>query len=83
MATRGIPDELLRDDKLIKELEAVGKDSALLHGVLMRTKETPNSSEVNILNFLFLSQCYVLKCTWIEPILKPQHWFTVAEMLHN
>ncbi|KAF5901535.1 glutathione synthetase, partial [Clarias magur] len=46
MATCGIPDELLRNDELIKELEAIAKDSALLHGVLMRTKESPNSSEV-------------------------------------
>ncbi|MCI4387556.1 hypothetical protein PGIGA_G00075500 [Pangasianodon gigas] len=46
MATRGIPEELLRNEELIKELEEIAKDSALLHGVLMRTKESPNSSEV-------------------------------------
>ncbi|KAI5612498.1 glutathione synthetase isoform X1, partial [Silurus asotus] len=42
----GIPEEVLRNEELIKELEAVAKDSALLNGVLMRTKESPNSSEV-------------------------------------
>ncbi|XP_058266104.1 glutathione synthetase isoform X1 [Hemibagrus wyckioides] len=46
MATQRIPDELFRNEKLIKELEEIAKDSALLHGVLMRTKESPNSSEV-------------------------------------
>lgn len=55
MATHGIPDELLRNEELIKELEAVAKDSALLHGVLMRTKESPNSSEVNHFNFFFVT----------------------------
>lgn len=47
MATQRIPDELFRNEKLIKELEEIAKDSALLHGVLMRTKESPNSSKVN------------------------------------
>ncbi|XP_060793891.1 glutathione synthetase-like [Neoarius graeffei] len=46
MATYRIPDELLRNEELIKELEAIAKDSALLHGILFRTKESPNSSEV-------------------------------------
>ncbi|KAL1021173.1 hypothetical protein UPYG_G00009750 [Umbra pygmaea] len=46
MAKNGIPEDVLMDTDLIKDLVDVAKDSALLNGVLMRTKETPNSSEV-------------------------------------
>lgn len=73
MATHGIPDELLRNEELIKELEAVAKDSALLHGVLMRTKESPNSSEVNHFYF-FLLQSHLLNYINLNKSeLKPQH----------
>lgn len=46
MATTGIPEEVLRNDELIKKLEEIAKDAALMNGILMRTKETPNASEV-------------------------------------
>lgn len=49
MAANGIPEDVLMDNDLIKDLVDVAKDSALLNGVLMRTKETPNSSEVNLI----------------------------------
>uniref|UniRef100_A0A671KVR5 Glutathione synthetase n=1 Tax=Sinocyclocheilus anshuiensis TaxID=1608454 RepID=A0A671KVR5_9TELE len=39
-------EDVLKDENLIKNIEEVAKDTALLHGVLMRTKETPNSPEV-------------------------------------
>lgn len=43
---RGIPEEVLRDVTLVKKLEEIAKDKALMNGILMRTKDTPNSSEV-------------------------------------
>ncbi|KAJ8257844.1 hypothetical protein GJAV_G00190340 [Gymnothorax javanicus] len=46
IASMAVPEEVLLNGALISDLEAVAKDAALLHGVLMRTKETPNSSEV-------------------------------------
>ncbi|KAI1892780.1 hypothetical protein AGOR_G00137050 [Albula goreensis] len=46
MASKPVPEDLLMNGALIKDLEVVAKDVALLKGVLMRTKETPNSSEV-------------------------------------
>ncbi|KAG9332589.1 hypothetical protein JZ751_014687 [Albula glossodonta] len=46
MASKPVPEDLLMNGALIKDLEVVAKDIALLKGVLMRTKETPNSSEV-------------------------------------
>ncbi|RXN30909.1 glutathione synthetase [Labeo rohita] len=39
-------EDVLKDENLIKNIEEIAKDAALLHGVLMRTKETPNSPEV-------------------------------------
>lgn len=44
--SQGIPEEVLRNKTLITHLADVAKDAALLHGVLLRTQETPNSSEV-------------------------------------
>ena len=49
----GIPEAVLRDTALVQDLADVAKDSALLHGVLMRTEETPNSSEVIYVHFYF------------------------------
>ncbi|XP_066514813.1 glutathione synthetase [Hoplias malabaricus] len=46
MCTNGIPEDVLRNEDLIKRLEDVAKDTALLYGVLMRTKDKPNSPEV-------------------------------------
>lgn len=42
----GIPEEVMMNAALIKDLADVAKDAALLQGVLMRIQETPNSSEV-------------------------------------
>ncbi|KAJ8408044.1 hypothetical protein AAFF_G00262720 [Aldrovandia affinis] len=46
MASKAVPEDVLMNGALIKDLEAVAKDIALLHGVIMRTKDAPNSSEV-------------------------------------
>lgn len=43
---QGIPDKIMSNTTLIKDLADVAKDAALLQGVLMRIHETPNSSEV-------------------------------------
>lgn len=43
---QGIPEEVMMNAALIKDLADVAKDAALLQGVLMRIQETPNSSEV-------------------------------------
>uniref|UniRef100_A0A8C9T9Y2 Glutathione synthetase n=1 Tax=Scleropages formosus TaxID=113540 RepID=A0A8C9T9Y2_SCLFO len=46
MAAEAVPEEVLLNNDLIKELVEVAKDTALLHGLLLRTKESPYSSEV-------------------------------------
>ncbi|XP_023654508.1 glutathione synthetase [Paramormyrops kingsleyae] len=46
MASGSIPEQLLMNDELIRSLIEVAKDTALLHGVLMRTTESPNFPEV-------------------------------------
>ncbi|XP_068603662.1 glutathione synthetase-like [Brachionichthys hirsutus] len=43
---QAIPDEMFMNPKLVHELVEVAKDASLLQGVLMRTQETPNSSEL-------------------------------------
>ncbi|XP_059914357.1 glutathione synthetase [Gadus macrocephalus] len=43
---QGIPEAILSDTRLLQDLAEVAKDTALLNGVLMRTKEEPNSSEL-------------------------------------
>lgn len=47
---QGIPDEVMMNTTLVKELAEVAKDTALLHGVQLRIQETPNSSEVRSAN---------------------------------
>ena len=47
---QGIPDDVMMNTILVKDLMAVAKDAALLQGVLMRIQETPNSSEVRSRN---------------------------------
>ncbi|OCT62849.1 hypothetical protein XELAEV_18043940mg [Xenopus laevis] len=39
-------DDIYNDTKLLEELAPIAIDAALLQGVLMRTKESPNSSDV-------------------------------------
>ncbi|XP_069035581.1 glutathione synthetase isoform X2 [Lepisosteus oculatus] len=46
MVSNPIPEEVLMNEALIQDLQEVAKDSALLQGVLMRTRESPSSSEV-------------------------------------
>ncbi|XP_035378527.1 glutathione synthetase [Electrophorus electricus] len=46
MSAGGIPEDVLRDDNLIKGLEELAKDTAVMHGVVMRTKDSPNCPEV-------------------------------------
>lgn len=43
---QGIPEDVMMNHSLVKELAEVAKDTALLHGIQMRIHETPNSSEV-------------------------------------
>lgn len=47
---QGIPDEIMMNTALIKDLADVAKDAALLQGALMRIQESPNSSEVGCEN---------------------------------
>ena len=47
---QGIPDEVMMNTSLMKELADVAKDVALQQGILMRIQETPNSSEVRTEN---------------------------------
>lgn len=59
MASTGIPEDVLRNEKLIKKLVEIAKDAALMNGILMRTKETPNDSEVGL--------TVVVDAFWFQP----------------
>ncbi|XP_034028059.1 glutathione synthetase [Thalassophryne amazonica] len=43
---KAVPEEILMNPTLIRSLADVAKESALMHGVLLRIKETPSSSEL-------------------------------------
>lgn len=43
---QGILQDMMANAMLVKDLAEVAKDTALLHGVQIRLRESPNSSEV-------------------------------------
>lgn len=53
-------EEVMRDEHLIEYLQEIAKDTAFLHGVLMRTKETPNSHEISLNMTLFMNFFHTL-----------------------
>lgn len=55
-------EDVLKDENLVKNIQEIAKDTALLHGVLMRTKETPNSSDVRAL--FHMHMIYVLHSSY-------------------
>lgn len=51
---QGILHHLMANTALVKELAAIAKDTALLHGIQLRIQESPNSSEVKTSERLFM-----------------------------
>lgn len=54
---QGILQDMMANAMLVKDLAEIAKDTALLHGVQIRLRESPNSSEVKTKNF------FMFKCT--------------------
>ncbi|KAJ8407979.1 hypothetical protein AAFF_G00262070 [Aldrovandia affinis] len=73
MASKAVPEDVLMNGALIKDLEAVAKDTALLHGLILRTKETPNSSEV---------VCYAPFTLFPSPVPRVLFHQAVAVQMH-
>uniref|UniRef100_A0A096MIC8 Glutathione synthetase n=1 Tax=Poecilia formosa TaxID=48698 RepID=A0A096MIC8_POEFO len=80
MASR-IPDEVMIDAALIKELAGVAKDTALLQGVLMRTKESPNSSELVTYAPFTLFPSPVPKSVFLQALSVQTHFNTLVDKI--
>ncbi|XP_071394968.1 glutathione synthetase-like [Centroberyx affinis] len=78
---QGIPEEVLMNTALIKDLADVAKDAALLHGVLMRIKETPNSSEVVTYASFTLFPSPVPKAVFHQALAVQTHFNTLVDKI--
>lgn len=80
MAKR-IPDEVMTNTSLIKELADVAKDEALLQGVLMRTQETPNSSELVTYAPFTLFPSPVPKAVFLQALAVQTYYNTLVDKI--
>lgn len=78
---QGIPDKILMNIELIKELADVAKDAALLHGVLMRIKEAPNSSELVTYAPFTLFPTPVPKAVFLQALAVQTHYNTLVDKI--
>ncbi|XP_061536689.1 glutathione synthetase-like isoform X2 [Phycodurus eques] len=78
---QGIPSELLMNTTLINYLAEVAKDAALLQGVLMRMKESPNSSEVVTYAPFTLFPSPVPKPIFLQGMALQTHYNTLVDKI--
>ncbi|XP_061636921.1 glutathione synthetase isoform X4 [Phyllopteryx taeniolatus] len=78
---QGIPSELLMNTTLINYLAEVAKDAALLQGVLMRIKESPNSSEVVTYAPFTLFPSPVPKPLFLQGMALQTHYNTLVDKI--
>lgn len=78
---QGITDDVMMNVALIKELADVAKDAALLHGVLMRIKETPNSSELVTYAPFSLFPTPVPKPVFLQALAVQTHYNTLVDKI--
>ncbi|XP_057683174.1 glutathione synthetase [Corythoichthys intestinalis] len=78
---QGIPSELLMNNTLISDLAEVAKDAALLHGVLLRIKESPNSSEVVTYAPFTLFPTPVPKALFLQAMAVQTHYNTLMDKI--
>lgn len=78
---QGIPDEVMMNTTLIKDLADVAKDAALLQGVLMRIKETPNSSELVTYAPFTLFPTPVPKAVFLQALAVQTHYNTLVDKI--
>uniref|UniRef100_A0A1A7Z3Q9 Glutathione synthetase n=2 Tax=Iconisemion striatum TaxID=60296 RepID=A0A1A7Z3Q9_9TELE len=78
---QGIPDEVMMNAALIKQLAEVAKDEALLQGVLMRTKETPNSSELVTYAPFTLFPSPFPKAAFLQALAVQTHYNTLVDRI--
>lgn len=73
--------EVLMNTALVEDLATVAKDAALLQGVLMRTRETPNSSELVIHAPLTLFPTSVPKAVFLQALAVQTHYNTLMDRI--
>lgn len=78
---QGVPDEVMMNTTLIKELSDVAKDAALLQGVLMRIQETPNSSELVTYAPFTLFPTPVPKAVFLQALAVQTHYNTLVDKI--
>lgn len=78
---QGVPDTIMMNTTLIKDLADVAKDAALLHGVLMRIQEAPNSSEVVSYAPFTLFPTPVPKDVFLQALAVQTHYNTLVDKI--
>ncbi|KAF1390868.1 hypothetical protein PFLUV_G00062550 [Perca fluviatilis] len=78
---QGIPDKIMSNTTLIKDLADVAKDAALLQGVLMRIHETPNSSELVTYAPFTLFPTPVPKAVFLQALAVQTHYNTLVDKI--
>lgn len=78
---QGIPDEVMMNAALIKELADVAKDAALVHGILMRIQETPNSSELVTYAPFTLFPTPVPRSLFLQALAVQTHYNTLVDRI--
>ncbi|XP_029974501.1 glutathione synthetase [Salarias fasciatus] len=76
---QGIPDEVMMNAALIRELADVAKDAALVHGILMRIQETPNSSELVTYAPFTLFPTPVPRSLFLQALAVQTHYNTLVD----
>uniref|UniRef100_A0A8C7YH68 Glutathione synthetase n=1 Tax=Oryzias sinensis TaxID=183150 RepID=A0A8C7YH68_9TELE len=76
-----IPDEVMKNPALVKELADVAKDEALLQGVLMRIQESPNSSELVTYAPFTLFPSPVPKAVFLQALEVQTHFNTLVDKI--
>ncbi|XP_029994818.1 glutathione synthetase-like [Sphaeramia orbicularis] len=78
---QGILEEVLMNTALVEDLAEVAKDEALLQGVVMRTRETPNSSELVTYAPLTLFPTSVPKAVFLQALAVQTHYNTLVDRI--
>lgn len=79
--SQGVPDEVLMNARQIEDLAAVAKDTALLQGILMRTQETPNGSELVTYAPFTLFPTPVPKAVFLQALAVQTHYNTLVDKI--
>ncbi|KAF3696531.1 Glutathione synthetase [Channa argus] len=78
---QAVPDEVMMNADLIKDLADVAKDKALRQGVLMRIQETPNSSELVTYAPFTLFPTPVPKAVFLQALQVQIHFNTLVDKI--